>query len=140
VKNKINISIVTWQEAESSLRHIRTCVFIEEQSVPATLEWDGLDDTCLHILVSDGKNNPVGTARMQPNGHIGRMAVMKDYRHQGIGSAMLELLVTHCKKHKLQPHLDAQVNAIHFYEQHDFKSTSDVFMDAGIPHKHMELK
>jgi len=131
--NKVN-----WLEAKNDLSLIRTQVFIEEQSVPVELEWDEHDKNCIHLLVLF-KNNPIATARMQKNGHIGRIAVLKEHRHQGIGSAMLDILIDYCNQHKLRPHLDAQIKAIGFYQKKGFCVISEEFLDAGIPHKSMEI-
>ena len=38
--NQVNITQVTWRQAESHLREVRTKVFIDEQQVPIDLEWD----------------------------------------------------------------------------------------------------
>jgi len=135
----LTITKVNWHDAKPALQSIRRRVFIEEQSVPEDLEWDNLDKDCIHLLACNDKNEPIATARLLDNGHIGRMAVLKEYRHQGIGSAMLDQLIEYCKQHQLQPHLDAQTVAIGFYEKKGFKTTSDTFMDAGIPHKHMKI-
>lgn len=133
------INHVNWQDAKKVLQFIRRRVFIEEQSVPEELEWDGLDNDCIHILVRDDNNEPLATARILNNGHIGRMAVLKPYRYQGIGSAMLDRLIEHCQDHKLKAHLDAQTAATGFYERKGFTIIGEMFMDAGIPHKHMEM-
>jgi len=134
------VSRVKWHEAEPALRYIRKSVFIDEQSVPEELEWDNLDDACMHILVKNSRGVPIATARIKADGHIGRMAVLKPYRHQGVGSAILDNLIDYCKQHKLKAHLDAQTNAIAFYQQKGFECASDEFMDAGIPHKSMILE
>lgn len=134
----LNIDSVTWQQARPSLRLIRERVFIHEQAVPVALEWDGLDEEAIHILATTTENEPVATARMLADGHIGRMAVLKDWRHQGIGSAMLLELVAIAQQQGLpRVELDAQTHAISFYQKHGFVACSDVFMDAGIPHRKM---
>jgi len=66
------------------------------------------------------------------------MAVLKEYRNHSIGSAILKALIKIADEKKLQEvYLHAQISAIEFYEKQNFKTCSDEFMDAGIPHKTM---
>ena len=78
----MRIAIVTWADAEAELSTIRRTVFIEEQQVPEELEWDGEDEAALHVLVHEN-GQPIACGRMLSDGHIGRMAVLKDYRGRG---------------------------------------------------------
>jgi len=127
-----------WQQSRTALSAVRRAVFIEEQRVPAALEWDGLDESCYHVLVTAAGNRPVGTGRMKPDGHIGRMAVLKDYRGQGVGSAILTALLDIARQQqRSEVYLYAQVAAIPFYEKHGFTANGEQFMDAGIPHRSM---
>ena len=81
---------VEWAQAQDTLRAIRDQVFIQEQGVPAELEWDGHDEGCLHLLATDAEGRPIGTVRMLPDGHIGRMAVLSPWRRRhGVGTALL---------------------------------------------------
>ena len=133
-----HIQRVTWQAAESDLRLLREFVFIKEQHVPPELEWDGEDEQAVHVLARDDKDRPIGTARMTANGHIGRMAVLRAWRHRGVGSEMLTALITIARARQLpRVKLDAQVQAIDFYLRHGFEPQGETFMDAGIPHQHM---
>lgn len=129
----------SWQKDEANLRKIREKVFIEEQHVPLELEWDGLDNGATHWLVSvDGRT--VATARMLDNGHVGRMAVLADYRDKGLGSALLKSVITTARQRGLaELTLNAQTAAIPFYTKHGFHTEGDVFDDAGIPHQRMRL-
>ncbi len=135
----ITIRQTSWQKDEEDLRKIREKVFIEEQQVPLQLEWDGLDMGATHWLVDvDGKT--VATARMLDNGHIGRMAVLADYRHKGIGSALLKSVIATGRQRGLaELILNAQTTAIPFYTKQGFHAEGDVFDDAGIPHRRMRL-
>jgi len=134
------ISQVVWQEAGVSLAEIRRKVFIEEQSVPEDLEWDGLDDGAIHFLATDAAQNPIGCARLLAGGKIGRMAVMSAWRHQGVGRALLEAVIAECRRHGLaQAMLSAQTHAIAFYQTSGFIVCSEIYDDAGIPHRDMAL-
>ena len=130
----------TWEKDKAALSAIRRTVFIEEQNVPEALEWDEYDKDCLHILVTDKENTPIATGRMKADGHIGRMAVLKAYRKSGIGTAVLKELLAEANKRKQSKlYLHAQTVAIPFYEKLGFTISSELFMDAGIPHKSMQL-
>ena len=83
------IRIASWQDEAPILRTIRTAVFIHEQKIPEDLEWDEFDLISMHVLALNSDGQPIGTARLLPDGYIGRMAVLKDWRGKGLGSAML---------------------------------------------------
>jgi len=137
--NSIEIKTVDFKEHFSEIKEIRTTVFINEQNVPVELEWDEFDNDSTHILAYYD-NKAVGTARLLADGHIGRMAVLKAYRNRNIGKKMLKYLLELAKNtsnNKIQ--LSAQEHAVGFYKKQGFNITSDVYMDAGIPHYDMEF-
>jgi len=134
------VRIATWQEDSHELRAIRETVFILEQHVPIELEWDGLDVDCLHVLAASSAGESIGTARLLPDGHIGRMAVLKEWRGRGVGSALLQLLLAETRKCQVrQAVLNAQTSAAGFYAKFGFQTVGEEFMDAGIPHVKMVL-
>jgi predicted GNAT family N-acyltransferase len=128
--------IVDWSSEEQTLRMIRETVFIMEQDVHEDEEFDARDPDCLHVLVKDNKERPIATARMLPDGKIGRMAVLRHWRKKGVGSAMLIKLFVEARIRGLKRlTADAQVRALPFYEKHGFRAVGDEFLDARIPHK-----
>ncbi|MDI3467550.1 MAG: GNAT family acetyltransferase YjcF [Nitrospira sp.] len=134
----LRVELVDWAEAEAAIRAIRETVFIVEQGVPEALEWDGLDPICAHVLAWDDHGAAIGTARMQVNGTIGRMAVLKDRRGRGVGRALLQTLLDLAKRQGLsRVTLSAQSHALGFYERVGFQVVDEPFMDAGIPHRKM---
>jgi len=136
---KYKIIQTSWKKSHRKLSEVRRKVFIEEQQVAEELEWDKYDTECFHILLTDKKNNAIATGRMKKNGHIGRMAVLKQYRNQGIGSAILNKLTDIARRNDFSElYLHAQTSAIGFYQKHDFIICSEEFMDAGILHKTMK--
>lgn len=139
-ESNTDISLADWVKDQLELSKIRRQVFIEEQHVPEELEWDEHDNTSTHFIVTiDDK--VVATARLKPDGQIGRMAVLASYRDQGIGSRLLAFVIqTAASQHMKQAYLHAQVSAIPFYEKHGFTTNSDVFYEADIPHRKMTLK
>jgi predicted GNAT family N-acyltransferase len=135
----LEIHIVDWHDKQDALQAIRKSVFIDEQHVPKELEWDGRDTKCTQFLASIN-STPVATARLTPEGQIGRMAVLKDFRGKGFGSQLLAAVIAQAKLTGFkQVFLHAQVNVIGFYEQHGFIAEGDVFIDAGIEHRTMRM-
>jgi predicted GNAT family N-acyltransferase len=132
---------VEWAQACSELRAIRLEVFVREQSVPEALEWDGLDPQCEHVLASDSAGHPIATGRLLPDGHIGRMAVLKDWRRRGVGSAVLSnlLKIARARGDEVAV-LHAQSHATQFYRRAGFEITSAEFMEAGIAHVEMRTR
>ena len=132
---------VAWDEAGERLRAIRREVFVHEQGVPEDLEWDGLDHLCRHVLAETASGEAIGTGRLLPDGHIGRMAVRKPWRREGVGSALLDRLVSIARARgdaSIVLHAQSYVTA--FYRRAGFESFDDEFMEAGIPHVRMRLR
>ena len=136
---KVIIKTCDYQECLSDIQHIRTVVFIEEQSVPAALEWDKYDTECIHVLAYYD-NKPIATARLLKDGHIGRMAVLAEFRQQHIGQKLLQYMINLAQEKALKIQLSSQQHAVDFYAKQGFYITSDIYMDAGIPHYDMEYK
>ena len=135
----IQISKVSWHEAENDLRAIRTPVFIEEQAVAPDFEWDELDASAIHILALFD-NQPIACLRIIEYHKIGRMAVLKEWRDLGLGAALLLEAVAVCKNYGSKSiHISAQTHAIEFYRKAGFKVTSVEYCDVHIPHVDMQL-
>ena len=135
--NSIHVRLADWQKDNAELRRIRETVFIAEQAVPPELEWDAEDAEALHFLVYEG-DYPIGTARLLPDGHIGRVSVLKDWRGLKVGDALLRAVITEAEQRGLQHQmLSAQVQATPFYERLGFAIVSGEYLDAGIPHVDM---
>lgn len=130
----------TWHDDRDLLQQVRRAVFIVEQSVPEAMEWDEFDAPSLHVLALDGVGNPVGTARLLPDGHVGRMAVLEHCRGRGIGLALLDFLIGAARaRGDALLRLNAQTHALGFYARRGFVAHGPEFMDAGIPHRAMSL-
>ncbi len=133
----IKIHATSWQEHKDDLKKIRRHIFIEEQNVPEELEWDEYDDISTHFLAT-AKDKIIAVARLKPDGQIGRMAVLAEYRKQGIGSKLLRFVLrVAASKNIRQVYLHAQTAAIPFYEKHGFIMQGDIFYEANIPHRGM---
>ncbi|SNX59462.1 Predicted N-acyltransferase, GNAT family [Nitrosomonas ureae] len=135
------VRVVDWETETLTLRNIRTTVFILEQQVPVDLEWDEFDIISTHFLVFNNHGEAVGTGRLLPDGHIGRMAVLKEWRGKGYGSAMLKKILEELRRRQMQKAmLNAQINAVKFYEKFGFQQVSaEKFIEAGIPHVKMMI-
>jgi predicted GNAT family N-acyltransferase len=136
------VRLVSWHEAAALLTAIRTEVFVREQHVPEEEELDGRDPQCVHALAEDAAGHAIGTARLLPDAHIGRMAVRKSARGRGAGAGLLRVLMSEARARGFhEVHLHAQLTARGFYEAHGFRATSEeVYLDAGIEHVHMCAK
>lgn len=141
MSNPFTVSLVCWHDGEPLLRSIREAVFIREQSIPAELEWDGLDESCRHALALSHQGDAIGCGRIQANGHIGRIAVLPQWRKQKVGTAIMEALLDYARAHDYkQVDVDAQIYALPFYRSFEFVEQGKEFLDAGLPHIKMTLK
>jgi predicted GNAT family N-acyltransferase len=134
----MNIKIASYGESERQIRAVRDAVFGREQKVPREIDWDGNDPRCVQVVATDDGGLPIGAGRMQPDGRIGRLAVLKRRRGQGVGRKMLEALIESARRQGFhQVHVHAQVQAIPFYEKSGFRKVGAEFLEAGIRHVHM---
>ena len=116
-------------------RIIRHQVFVVGQNIPVELEWDEMDAVSLHAVAYDKAGQAIGTARLLPDHHIGRMAVLEPRRGRGVGGRLLQTLMEKARERGAsEVALNAQVSAMPFYCRHGFTAEGEVFDDAGIPH------
>ena len=143
MENNLKVEIVKWIDEHESLTMIREKVFIEEQKVTFQLEWDGMDKEAIHFLAFKNEK-AIGCARafvIENYMQLGRMAVLKEYRGVGVGTALLEKAMTTAKLNELSAiYISAQCQAIDFYKKFGFEITSDIYLDAEIPHRDMKLE
>lgn len=136
--SKVTVRVVRFAEAENDIRHIRNTVFTAEQGIDSALDFDGRDGECTQVLAVDDHGNPLGTARMMADGHIGRIAVLAGHRGRGIGSRLTAALVDAARDSALpEVYLNSQVHAVGFYRALGFETSGPVFMEAGIEHVRM---
>ncbi len=135
-----SVRTVQWAERVADLQSVRRAVFVLEQHVPEAEEWDDRDAVSQHVLaLADGV--AIGTGRLLPDGHIGRMAVIKSWRGRGVGRAMLATLLAVARQSQfVEAALHAQTHAINFYIKQGFTVEGPEFMEAGIAHRVMRLK
>lgn len=129
------IELGDWGSMRRWAEPIRFQVFVEEQSVPRELELDDWDARCVHAVAFDEAGIAIGTGRLLPDGHIGRMAVVPGARGTGTGSALLLRLMAEAKQRgHAAAVLSAQTHAMPFYERHGYRPSGPEYLDAGIAH------
>ena len=128
---------MSWERARQLASPIRFQVFVREQRVPAEIELDDMDAPSLHAIAFENEK-AIGTGRLLPDGHIGRMAILKEWRRRGIGAAILKALIDAAERRgDREIALSAQLHAVEFYRMHGFEPVGDVYEEAGIPHQAM---
>ncbi|RTZ48247.1 GNAT family N-acetyltransferase [Candidimonas sp. SYP-B2681] len=131
----MKVRLGNWESCKQDATQIRHQVFVQEQNVPPEEELDPQDEFCIHALAYEPSGVAVGTGRLLPNAHIGRMAVLAPYRGKGIGTKLLTALVDEARRQRhLEVVLSAQVHAQRFYAAHGFVAEGNIYMDAGIEH------
>lgn len=140
MQHELTVHLVAWSQAWADLRAVRSAVFIVEQGVPEHEEWDEFDALSLHVLARDAAQRPIGTGRLLPDGHLGRMAVLKAWRGRGVGAAILASLIEAARERGLaRLILHAQTHALGFYEKFGFRVYGEAFAEVGIAHRAMCL-
>jgi predicted GNAT family N-acyltransferase len=135
LNQKIRVVVGDWDSCRQDAIAIRHEVFVMEQHVPPELEMDEYDADCVHAIAYDEQGRALGTGRLLPNAHIGRMAVRSDCRSAGIGSKLLAALVEEARRrHYMEVVLAAQLHAQEFYARHGFVPEGGSYMEAGIEH------
>lgn len=138
---KHTIRLGDWATLGQDATAIRFEVFVDEQKVPAEIELDDMDAVCLHAVAYDEAGKAVGTGRLLPDGHIGRMAVRQPGRGTGVGGAILTLLMDKARaRGDAAVVLNAQTVAAPFYARHGFVQLGEQFEEAGIAHVEMRLQ
>lgn len=136
----IKTIITDYYEYFDQIRNVRDEVFSKEQGVPQDIEFDGLDSAAIHSIVFD-EDIEIGTGRMLSDGHIGRIAVKKQYRGKGIGKIIMQSLIDEAIKMQLpEVWLSSQYRAKGFYEKLGFIEICDIYQEANIDHIKMKKK
>ena len=120
--------------------HIRKEVFVEEQGVPLEDEFDEFDSLggqCEHILVYDNEK-AVGTGRLRvvdDFGKLERICILEPYRKFGLGKVIIQTLEEIAKDKEIdRVKLHGQTQAEGFYKKLGYQTSSNVFIEDGIPH------
>jgi YbgC/YbaW family acyl-CoA thioester hydrolase len=139
----VRVEVGSWSDLGERAQPIRTAVFVEEQKIPAELEYDAADAGAVHAVAVNRLGRVLATGRLlgadEPHtGRIGRMAVHRALRGSGVGRQVLEALAEAARaRGDQQVMLHAQQSAIGFYLRAGFLPRGDAFVEAGIPHQEM---
>lgn len=134
----VKIHQVQWHSHRDDLCSVRHRVFVQEQNVPSDKEVDKLDPDSVHFLAVDSEGQPIGTARVLSDGHIGRIAVILERRGQGIGRAITQSAIEHLQDQGIEAALlNAQLTVVEFYKKLGFEICGDEFEECGIQHRPM---
>lgn len=132
---------MTWEQAQPLAGPLRFAIFVGEQNVPPGIELDDQDASCAHAIAYDTDNKVIGTGRLLPDGHIGRMAVAVEWRRRGIGAEILEALIGEAQRRgHAEVVVSAQLQAAEFYREQGFGAEGKVYEEAGILHQQMRKK
>jgi len=123
-------------------RAVRRDVFVDEQDVPADVEFDEHEAAATHYLGRDGER-AVAAARSREYDaatvKVERLAVRADARERGWGSRLMDAVEADARDAGYETALlHAQTHATGFYESRGYERVSDEFEEAGIPHVAME--
>ena len=143
-KSRIEVIKINNPEDLKIAQQIRYDVFVVGQKVPAEEEIDAYESECTHFLASIDEI-PCGAARWRttPNGvKLERFAVLEKYRGMGVGSALVEAVLSDIK---IQPgasvkqlYLHSQISAIPLYEKYGFVKEGEMFQECDIDHYTMK--
>lgn len=137
----VDVRLMAWSEAREAVSPVRFAVFVGEQGVPAEIELDEHDAASVHAVARDAAGTVVGTGRLLPDGHVGRMAVLAAWRSRGVGGRILQALLDEARRRGLaEAVLSAQVKATDFYLRHGFTAEGEVYEEAGILHRRMRRR
>ena len=130
----IQVSLARWERDRAAIRSVRNTVFTVEQGISENVDFDGRDHECVHVLAhTEGKT--IGTARMLPDGHVGRIAVHEAWRGRGVGTRLVEYLTEVARDQGFSEiHLHSQAHATAFYSRLGFETRGEPFIEAGIEH------
>ncbi|MFF5489150.1 GNAT family N-acetyltransferase [Streptomyces virginiae] len=150
VERTVEVRVAVSEEDLKSCFAVRSEVFVVEQSVPETIEYDAYDADAVHVLAVDADGAPLGTGRLLHGpvalgktgdltvGSLGRLAVAKSARGLGVGVALVRAIEAEAARRGLAAvDLGAQTHALGFYERLGYVAYGPEFQDAGIPHRAM---
>ena len=141
-EDMVQLHLGSWHDFQKLAAPLRTEVFVEEQKVPADMEWDHDDETALHCVAINRMGMVLATGRLLQHApgvaRIGRMAVKKQMRGSDLGQRVLNALMDAAKaRGDTRVVLHAQCSAEGFYKRSGFEPHGAIFEEAGIAHIEM---
>lgn len=134
-----------WEALAEAAQAVRLAVFVGEQGIPESEEWDADDAIAVHAVVRTLAGLPLATGRLILSGEagharIGRMAVLRSARGIGLGREVLQALIAQARERGVRHiGIHAQLSAMPLYAQAGFVPVGEVFDEVGIPHRCMTL-
>jgi YbgC/YbaW family acyl-CoA thioester hydrolase len=141
-RSMVDVRVGSWDELGDDAKAIRTEVFVQEQKIPAEMEWDAADAECVHAVAYNRFGVALATGRLLQHvpgvAKIGRMAVSQAMRGSGVGRHVLDALMKAARaRGDREAVLHAQTTAASFYVRAGFTPRGPEFDEAGIPHVEM---
>lgn len=138
----VEVRVGGWDALGRDAQRIRSSVFIDEQRIPAELEWDAADAGCVHAVAFNRCGVALATGRLLEHApgvaRIGRMATLQAMRGAAIGRAILDALVEAARRRgDREVLLHAQTSAAGFYARAGFTVRGAPFDEVGIAHVEM---
>ena len=138
---QFRIERTDWKTSHKELLAVRHEVFVIGQNVPIEIEVDEMDAKCQHFLACDASGKPIGTARADLEGHIGRVAVLDAWQKKNVGRGLMQAAMEYLRETGLvTAHVNSQTHAAAFYRKLGFREYGDEFEEAGIPHIAMTIQ
>ncbi|WP_405788578.1 GNAT family N-acetyltransferase [Streptomyces sp. NBC_00029] len=150
VPGTVEVRVAASEEDLKACFAVRSEVFVVEQSVPESIEYDAYDADAVHVLAVGADGVPLGTGRLLHGpvalgktgdltvGSLGRLAVAKSARGLGVGVALVRAIEAEAARRGLAAvDLGAQTHALGFYERLGYVAYGPEFQDARIPHRAM---
>lgn len=134
--------IIIPPESIDDAKEVRRQVFQKEQGIEKNLDFDGDDNTAIHVVVYKDKK-PLATSRIRflnnkEKAKVERVAVLSSMRGLGIGKLVMSIIDNYLKEEKvLEVFLDSQLSAKEFYKKLGYTQEGEVFEEVGIPHVKM---
>ncbi|NQY68693.1 MAG: GNAT family N-acetyltransferase [Flavobacteriales bacterium] len=123
---------------------LRSEVFVLEQVCPYQ-DVDSKEPHAIHLFGTNEAGLVVAVMRILPRGvsyeevSLGRLAVKKEYRQQGIGNALMveALKVIQSKLGDQSVRISAQQYLKNYYKKHGFKQVGVMYLEDDQPHIEM---
>ncbi|MEH0165606.1 YbgC/FadM family acyl-CoA thioesterase [Paucibacter sp. JuS9] len=138
----VTVKLGEWSALGGDAQRIRQQVFVDEQKIPAEMEWDAADEGCLHAVAYNRFGRALATGRLLEHvpgvAKVGRMAVLRGMRSGRIGREVLDALMREGRvRGYREVLLHAQLSALNFYLRAGFVERGERFEEAGIGHVEM---
>ncbi len=143
----IEVRVADSAQERSDAFAVRQAVFVDEQGVDESIEYDDHEDESTHFVAVDGEE-PIGAARLrelesdtpsEPGvGKVERVAVLQSRREAGVGRQLMIAVEERARELGLETLiLHSQTRAAAFYRRLGYDRRGEEFEEAGIPHVEM---